>query len=157
MFRKATHYFLVSGASDGFTELNAFDQALLEAGVGDTNLVRMSSIIPPACTRVEPFKLPFGDLVPVAYAAETSSNHGAWISAAVATATPMDAQLPGLIMEISGEGRRPEMEARVREMANQGMGYRNRAISEVLVQSVEWQVQKHGAAFAGVVLWNAGE
>ena len=157
MFRKATHYFFVSGASDGFTELNAFDQSLLEAGVGDTNLVRLSSILPPACERVEPFKLPFGDLVPVAYASETSSTPGAWISAAVAAATPMDPKLPGVIMEVSGEGRRPEMEARVREMAIQGLGYRNREIGDIVVQSVEWQVQKHGAAFAGVVLWNAGE
>ena len=157
MFTKATHYFLVSGAADGFTELNAFDQALLDAGVGDTNLVRMSSILPPDCTRVEPFELPYGNLVPVAYASMSSSAPGTWVSAAVAAAIPMDAHLPGLIMELSGPSRQTEMEAKVREMAVQGMAHRNREIREVLVQGVEWQIQKHGAAFAGVVLWNAAE
>ena len=41
-----THTF-VSGASEGYTPLNAFDGALLAAGVGNTNLVKMSSIVPP--------------------------------------------------------------------------------------------------------------
>jgi len=155
MFRKATHYFLASGSSDGFTELNAFDQSLLEAGIGDTNLVRMSSILPPSCARISPFKLPYGDLVPVAYACETSSKPGEWISAAVAAAVPMDANLPGLIMEVSGSGRQTEMEEQVREMAVQGMSYRNREIKEIHIAGAEWIVKEHGSAFAGVVLWNS--
>ena len=45
-------YCLVSGAAEGNTRLNAFDNALLEAGVGDTNLMRMSSICPPGAKEV---------------------------------------------------------------------------------------------------------
>jgi len=38
---------LVAGAAEGASELNAFDGALLSAGIGDLNLVRVTSIIPP--------------------------------------------------------------------------------------------------------------
>ena len=41
-----TTYFITSGTSEGFTTLNAFDGALMEAGIGNTNLLRMSSICP---------------------------------------------------------------------------------------------------------------
>ena len=157
MFTKATHYFFATGASDGYTELNAFDQALLEAGIGDTNLVRMSSILPPDCQQVPAFKLPYGDLVPVAYASVANSEPGTWLSAAVAAAIPANPKLPGLIMEVSSVARQHEMEAKVREMAVQGMAHRNREIRELIIRGVEWQVKHHGAAFAGVVLWNEPE
>ena len=157
MFTKASHYFLVSGASDGYSELNAFDQALLAAGVGDTNLVRMSSILPPGCQQIEPVQLPYGDLVPVAYGSLSSSEAGMWLSAAVAVAIPADPQFPGLIMEEAGFARKAHSEARAREMAAHGMAHRNREIRTIIVRSVEWQVQQHGCAFAGVVLWKLPE
>lgn len=154
IIKQPTHYFIVAGQSEGYTELNAFDQALLEAGVGDTNLVRMSSILPPHCARIEPVALPYGALVPVAYADMTSSTPGEWIASAVAIGLPADPSLPGLIMEHHGVGRLDEIEAQVREMAVQGMGYRNREIRDVISIGAEHQVEKHGAAFAGVVLWD---
>lgn len=153
IFGQPTHYFLVSGHAEGWAPLNAFDQALLESGVGDTNLVRMSSILPPACARVEPIKLPYGALVPVAYADMVSSTPGEVIASAVAIGIPMDPELPGLIMEHHGVGTLQEIEARVREMAGQGMNYRNRELREVVSIGVEHVVEEHGAAFAGVVLW----
>ena len=63
-------YCLVSGAAEGNTRLNAFDNALLEAGVGDTNLMRMSSICPPGAKEVsrDEIDLPGGGLIPLAYA-----------------------------------------------------------------------------------------
>lgn len=149
--------FLGAAGSDGFSELNAFDHALLKAGVGDTNLVRMSSILPPSCQQFDPFPLPYGALVPVAYAMMTSSEPGQWIASAVAAAVPMDPTLPGLIMEHHGVGRLDEIGAKVREMAIQGMGYRNREIKDVLLIGAEHQVVKHGAAFAGLVLWDESQ
>lgn len=145
-------YFIGAGSADAPTQLNAFDHALLEAGVGDCNLVRLSSILPPSCQRVEKQPLPYGALVPVAYADMSSSNPGEWIAAAIAIAIPLDPTLPGLIMEHHGIGRREETEATVREMAICGMNHRNREIKEVVVLGAEHQVVDHGAAFAGVVL-----
>lgn len=39
-----------SGAGSGLTRLAAFDAALRSAGVGDLNLIRLSSVIPPGST-----------------------------------------------------------------------------------------------------------
>lgn len=154
MFTPASHFFLCSGHAEGYAPLNAFDHALLAAGVGDTNLVRLSSILPPSCVRVTPFKLPYGALVPVAYADMVSSRPGAVIAAAVAVGIPLDPTLPGLIMEHHGEGTLDAVAAQVREMTVQGMRHRNRELRDVLVMGAEHVVSQHGAAFAGVVLWN---
>ncbi len=154
MFTPPSHYFLCTGRSEGYSVLNAFDQALFAAGVGDTNLVKMSSILPPGCRRVEPFGLPGGALVPTAYARMDSSNPGEIISAAVAIAIAEKPELPGLIMEHHGAAPLEAVIAEVREMARQGMRFRNRAVSEVVTAGTEHRVERHGAAFAGVVLWN---
>ncbi len=148
-----THYYVCAGSADAMMPLNAFDHALLAAGMGDVNLVRLSSILPPKCQRVEPFQPPYGALVPVAYADMVSSDPGTWISAAVAIAVPLDDRYPGLIMEHHGLGRLEETEATVREMAVTGMNHRNREIKEIVSIGAEHCVEEHGAAFAGVVLW----
>ena len=145
-------FFVGAGAADSQTQLNAFDHALLAARVGDVNLVRLSSILPPGCEQIEPHQLPYGALVPVAYASMTSSESGAWIAAAIAIAIPLDDTLPGLIMEHHGFGRLDKTEAQVREMAIRGMNHRNREIKDVIVLGIEHQVEEHGAVFSGVAL-----
>lgn len=146
-------FFLAAGASEGWTALNAFDSALLAAGIGDVNLVKMSSILPPACQKISPFRLPYGALVPVAYAAYSSAEPGERIAAAVAVAIPEDDSLPGLIMEYEGRGTRQDIEEHVREMAKRGMETRNRAIKTIESISVEHKVEKIAGIIAAVVLW----
>jgi len=154
IIKTPTHYFLVSGASEGFAPLNAFDGALLRAGIGDTNLVKMSSIVPPRCQLIPPVALPPGALVPTAYASLTSEVPGEIISSAVAVALPEDPAHAGLIMEYSARGRREEIEAFVRNMAVEGMKFRNRKIRDLSSIAIEHQVKKVGATFAAVVLWD---
>lgn len=154
MFQPPSHYFLCAGRAEGYAPLNAFDQALLAAGVGDTNLVRMSSILPPGCQRVEPFELPGGALVPTAYAEMGASTPGAVISAAVAIAVPEDPAVPGLIMEHGAAAPLEEVLVEVREMARQGMEHRRRPVATIESTGIEHVVERHGVAFAGVVLWN---
>src|SRR3989344_3563037 len=50
---------LTYGKGTGKTELSAFDAALWDAGIGDFNLITLSSVIPPD-SRVEIRKLPRG-------------------------------------------------------------------------------------------------
>ncbi|HOJ14407.1 MAG TPA: pyruvoyl-dependent arginine decarboxylase, partial [Deltaproteobacteria bacterium] len=76
IIKTPTTYFMTSGSSEGFTKLNAFDGALMAAGIGNTNLVKMSSICPPHTTQVDSVNLPHGALVPVAYASITSDRPG---------------------------------------------------------------------------------
>lgn len=151
-----TKFFLVSGSSDGFSLLNAFDGALLASGVGDTNLVRMSSILPPGCTEIKPRPkaLPQGALVPVAYASITSDVPGETISAAVAIGIPEDASLAGLIMEYSARADETDVRSQVIKMVEKGMAVRKRPIREIMAISSTFRVEGVGAAFAGVVLWD---
>jgi arginine decarboxylase len=154
IFKTPTQYFLVSGASDGCTPLNAFDGALLRAGIGNTNIVKMSSIVPPHCQLIAPVPLPPGALVPAAYAAITSDIPGEMISAGVAVALPEDENQNGLIMEYSAKGDRRKIEEIVRNMAVEGMKLRGWKIKELKSIGIEYKVKKVGAALAAVVLWD---
>ena len=157
IIKTPTHYFLVSGASEGFTPLNAFDAALLRAGIGDTNLVKMSSIVPPRCQLIAPVPLPAGSLVPTAYASITSDIPGEIIASAVAVALPVKPDYPGLIMEYSARGPKVEIEETVRQMAIEGMKLRGRVIKDLTSMAVEHRVRKVGATLAAVVLWEREE
>jgi len=153
IFKTPTQYFLVSGASDGYTPLNAFDGALLRAGIGNTNIVKMSSIVPPHCQRISPVTLPPGALVPAAYAAITSDVPGEIISAGIAVALPEDENQNGLIMEYSAKGERRKIEEIVLNMAIEGMKLRGWKIKDLQTVISEYQVKRIGATLAAVVLW----
>jgi arginine decarboxylase len=157
IIKTPTHYFLVCGASEGFTSLNAFDGALLRAGIGDTNIVKMSSIVPPRCQLISPVPLPPGSLVPTAYASITSDVPGQIIASGVAVALPKETQYAGLIMEYSGRGSKAEIEEMVRQMALEGMKLRKREIKDLKSMAIEHKVQKVGATLAAVVLWDREE
>jgi len=156
IIKTPSKYFLVSGASDGYSLLNAFDGALLASGVGDTNLVRMSSILPPGCVELDPKPLPLpqGALVPVAYATISSDVPGTIISSAVAVGIPEDSALAGLIMEFSAKREKDYVEYQVKRMVTEGMKLRNRAIKEIKSISATFEVKTIGSTFAAVVLWD---
>ena len=148
---KPKSFFLTCGSAEGYTPLNAFDAALIAAGIGDLNLVKVTSIVPPGCQLGEGVTSPKGSLVPAAYAFIISDMPGEVISAAVAVALPQDPQEAGLIMEYSARGHREEAEEIVRNMAINAMEIRGRKIKEVRSCSVEYKVEKIGAAIAAVV------
>jgi len=148
-----TKFFLTAGSGDASTALNAFDAALLCAGVGDTNLVRLSSILPPGAEEIAPCNLVKGSLVPLAYGDMTSSEPGTLISAAVAVGIPEDPACAGLIMECSRIGDPGPCERAARQMVEEGMeiirGCRIREIKSISASTV---VKRVGAVFAAVVL-----
>lgn len=156
IIKTPTKFFLVSGSAEGFSLLNAFDGALLASGVGDTNLVKMSSILPPHCEelRPPPVPMPQGALVPVAYASLTGDVPGEIISSAVAIGIPQDADRAGLIMEYSARAEESVVVEKVKKMVEKGMETRNRAIKEIKSISASCRVASIGAVFAGVVLWD---
>ncbi len=156
IIKTPTKFFLVSGSSEGFSLLNAFDGALLASGVGDTNLVKMSSILPPGCEEISPppVPLPQGALVPVAYASLCSDVPGEVISAAVAIGIPKDPRLAGLIMEYSARAEEKIVVEQVKKMVDKGMEMRKREIKEIRAISASCRVTATGAVFAGVVLWD---
>lgn len=153
MVQNPNIFSLVKGAEEGNTKLNSFDNALLKAGIGDTNLIRMSSIIPPNCEQVESIDLPKGALIPIAYAAISSDNPGEIISAAIGVGLPEHPGEPGLIMEFEDTRPLVEVEAIVKKMVVDGYAYRKRNFSRILTIGVEHKVVKTATVFAGAVLW----
>ncbi len=148
-----TNFFLTCGFGEASTELNAFDAALLRAGIGDTNLIRMSSILPPGARQVEGFRFPRGSFVPLAYGELTCSEPGTVISAAVAVGIPVDPAQAGLIMEHTTKGAPAACEDRARAMVAEGMEkIRGVAIHEIKSISASHTVLTVGAVFAAVVL-----
>lgn len=146
---------LVAGRGEGSGALNAFDHALLAAGVGNLNLIRVSSIMPPRCRRYQTVTLPPGSLLPAAYACITSDAPGEVIAAAVAVGRPRRG--PGVIMEFSGRATLAEAQEQVVGMVREALAtrYGPDAAVETDVAGVEHTVVAVGCAFAAVALWYA--
>jgi len=150
---KPTHYFLCAGSSEGTTPLNAFDGSLLAAGVGNLNLIKLSSILPPGLVQSEAKRFDLGSYLPIAYGSITSNTPQEVISAAVAVAVPEDADKNGVIMEYSALGHKEDAERIVRAMAEEAMTMRGYAVKEILSIACQHRVVHVGAAFAAVALY----
>jgi len=155
MVKTPNVFCLVKGAAEGNTRLNAFDNALLEAGVGDTNLMRMSSILPPSAMEVSvgQLNLPKGGLIPLAYATIDGVTPGRLISSAVAVGIPEDPQEPGVIMEFEDHASLDTVESIVQKMVEDAFEYRKRKLKEIKSIGIEHKVVRTGATFAAAVLW----
>src|SRR5690606_6092172 len=153
MLPMPTKFTLAVGCAEGTTALNAFDNALLAAGLGNLNLVRVSSILPPGAQFVENLHIPPGSLTPTAYGYQTSDQPGQVVAAAVAIAFSKDPASFGVIMETEGLCSREEAEERVRQMAVDAMAQRGMELGKVWVKGVEHRVERVGCAFAAVALW----
>lgn len=153
VFTQPGKFFLAAGFGEGPTRLNAFDQALLNSGIGNVNLIRISSILPPAAQRISPVKLPFGVLVPAAYSDESSDIKGQVVSAAVACGVPIDSSQPGVIMEYHLLGSKDACLDRVLRMVEAAFKVRNLPLGDIYSASASGTVTSVGVAVAAVVLW----
>jgi arginine decarboxylase len=142
--------FLVSGAAEGGSSLNAFDNALLAARIGDLNLIRVTSIAPPGVRIIEPYRIPPGSLVPVVYSSRISHEAGESITCAIAVGLPKDGG-SGLVMEYSGIGDAKLAAVMARGMVREGFARRRRELGEVIVVTAEHKVAKLGAVIAACV------
>lgn len=143
---------VMAGAAEGPTRLNAFDNALLAAGIGNLNLLRVSSILPPGAELSEHFQVAPGSLMPTAYGTIASEEPGTVISAAVAVGIGRPDDY-GVIMEFSGHCSEEEAAHTVETMARDAFRSRGREIERVIVRAVEHRVESIGCAFAAVALW----
>jgi arginine decarboxylase len=141
-----------AGNAEGATPLNAFDNALLAAGIGNVNLVRISSILPPGVDLVPLPRIKLGAIVPTAYAAQTSEVPGEVIAAAVGWARPEDPEKNGVIMEFHDKASREEAERMVVQMLEEAFRVRGQRIRDLRVFAVEHRVERTGCALAAVTL-----
>ena len=141
-----------AGHAEGGTALNAFDNALLAAGIGNVNLIKISSILPPDVPVVDLPKIKPGALVPTAYAAITSETPGETVTAAVGYALTDDPTKNGVIMEFHGVTTRDEAERQIRAMLDEAFRVRGEPIAEMRVVAVDHRVERIGCALAAITL-----
>jgi arginine decarboxylase len=152
MTKTVTMAAATAGHAEGSTTLNAFDNALLAAGIGNINLIKVSSILPPEVPVIELPKIKAGALVPTAYAAMTSETPGETVAAAVGYAVPDDPAKNGVIMEFHGRATRAEAEAAIRGMLDEAFQVRGEVIKEMRIYAVDHTVERIGCALAAITL-----
>jgi len=152
MTKRITMAAATAGHAEGGTALNAFDNALLAAGIGNINLVKVSSILPPEVPVIDLPKIKPGALIPTAYAAMTSEVPGETIAAAVGYAVPDDPAKNGVIMEFHGHADREQAENAIRAMLDEAFRVRGESIREMKVFAVEHTVERIGCALAAITL-----
>src|SRR3989475_10656401 len=148
MTKTVTMAAATAGHAEGGTPLNAFDNALLVAGIGNINLIKISSILPPDVPVIELPKIKLGALIPTAYAAMTSETPGETIAAAVGYAIPDDPAKNGVIMEFHGLATKTEAERQIHLMLEEAFQVRGETIREMKIFAVEHTGERTGCALA---------
>jgi len=144
---------LVAGKGEGKHKLTAFDKALIDSGIGNMNLLRVSSVLPPECKFIPVFSMPLGSLLPVAYGSITSDVPGETIAAAIGVGIPENPMDNGMIMEYSGFVNSREAAIAVEEMVKESFELRDLVLKDVMVKSVEHTVVRNGSVIAACPLF----
>lgn len=143
--------YLVSGASEGCTPLNAFDNALIKAGIGDLNLLKVSSIVPKGAHLIESKPIiPKGAMVPCVYVAKVGVTPGEQIAVGLGVALAEDGF--GVIMEAEGDDGK-EIRSQIGMMLEEAFDMRGLKISELRFVIREHKVTNVGCAVAAAVFW----
>ncbi|MHB8984467.1 MAG: pyruvoyl-dependent arginine decarboxylase [Eubacteriales bacterium] len=144
-------YLVTAAGAEGKNHLTAFDNALLKARIGNVNLLRVTSILPPGAQYTPDMVIPPGSLVPTAYGYIISDEPGELISAAVGVGLSKDSF--GVIMEFSGKCGREEAEKAIESMLKEAFETRGVELAGIKLASAEQRVENIGCALAAVPLW----
>ena len=140
---------VVSGKDEGPTKLNAFDNALSNAGIGDVNLIKVSSMLAGNAQIKELPKLKAGSMVNCVLSEITSDNPGDTITAVVAVAI---GEKLGCAVETQGINREvSQIENEAQKMLQYMMDKRNVEIKDLIIKSSTITVENTASAIASVV------
>ena len=140
---------ITSGKAEGPTKLNAFDNALLNAGIGDVNLIKVSSIIPTGAELVELPSLPAGKMVNTVLSYVSSDQPGDQLCAVIAVAISDEL---GCVVEHSGINRESELiKQEAEDMARCMMQVRGLKTRDLMIKCQSHQVSDQGAAITALV------
>ncbi len=144
-------FFITAASAEGENKLTAFDRALLKARIGNVNLIRVSSILPPGTEYDPDLVIPPGSLVPTAFGSIVSDIPGETIAAAVGVG--FSNETFGVIMEFSGKCTKQVAEENIRTMIEEAFAVREMPLADVKIAATEHSVINIGCAFAAVPLW----
>lgn len=141
--------------------LPSFDRALLDAGVGNYNLVRLSSILPASHEWVPVAEISRhireGSLLPTAYSTITSDVLGETIVSTIGVGLPADINNVGVIMEYSTKNVTEEQALEVlRSMIREAFDVRGWKLENMICESVSAKVEEEGTkytTFACIAEW----
>jgi arginine decarboxylase len=143
---------IVSGKDEGPTKLNAFDNALTDAGIGDVNLIKVSSMLAGNAQIEELPKLNAGSMVNCVLSEITSDNPGDEITAVVAVAIGKEL---GCVVETTGINKTEEkLIDEARYMVEYMMEKRNVEIDDLIIESSTTTVREIASVVASVVYLN---
>lgn len=152
----ANYYSLVTGISkNNEYEIISFDNALLDAKVGDYNIVKVSSILPPECSYSPLIKQQRkGAVLHMTYASLTAKGSG-FASSAVAVGIPQDSKNIGVIMEYSCLERKQYCLETVNVLVKEAMEKRRIVIKDIfsIGCEIELSSQSFSTTFAGLAMW----
>lgn len=143
---------LTKGASEGPTKLNAFDNALLEAKIGNVNLIPVSSMLPPNTQLVEMPELEPGLMTNCVLSHQYSENPGDEIAAVIAYC---QAEEMGCVVEASGINKTTkELKDEAKFMAEYMMEKRELTIIDYREIIQTHTVQEKASVVAALVYHN---
>lgn len=143
---------LTKGASEGPTKLNAFDNALLEAKIGNVNLIPVSSMLPPNTQLVEMPELEPGLMTNCVLSHQYSDTPGDDIAAVIAYC---QADEMGCVIETTGVNKTlKELKDEAKFMAEYMMEKRELTIIDYKEVIQTHTVQEKASVVAALVYHN---
>lgn len=143
---------IVSGKDEGPTKLNAFDNALTDAGIGDVNLIKVSSMLAGNAEIERLPKLKAGAMVNCVLSEITSDNHGDEITAVIAVAI---GEKLGCVVETTGINKDlNDLIDEARMMVEYMMEKRGVEINDLIVESSTATVDEIASVVASVIYLN---
>lgn len=143
---------IVSGNDEGPTKLNAFDNALADAGIGDVNLIKVSSMLAGNAEVSELPKLKAGAMVNCVLSEITSDNPGDEITAVIAVAIGEEL---GCVVETTGINKNSnDLIDEAKMMVEYMMRKRGVEITDLIVEHSTATVRQIASVVASVVYLN---
>ncbi|MBO7719344.1 MAG: arginine decarboxylase, pyruvoyl-dependent [Methanosphaera sp.] len=143
---------LTKGKSEGPTRLNAFDNALLDADIGNVNLIPVSSMLPPDIKVIKMPELKPGEMTNCVLAHQYSDNPGDKISAVIAYAL---SDKMGCVVENTGVNKtEKELLEEARFMAEYMIEKRNLELIEYDYVMQTHTVEQKASVVAALIYHN---
>jgi arginine decarboxylase len=143
---------IVSGKDEGPTKLNAFDNALSDAGIGDVNLIKVSSMLGKNTQITDLPTLKAGSMVNCVLSEVTSDKPGERITAVVGIAIGEEL---GCVVEANGRDENlDDLVAKAKYMAEYMMEKRGVEIKNLIIESSTMTVDKIGSVVSAVIYIN---
>lgn len=143
---------IVSGKDEGPTKLNAFDNALTDAGIGDVNLIKVSSMLEGNAEIEALPKLKAGAMVNCVLSEITSDNPDDEITAVIAVAIGDEL---GCVVETTGINKDiDDLINEAKMMVEYMMEKRGVEINDLIVESSTTTVDEIASVVASVIYLN---